>query len=101
MPLSEVAAIPLPRSWPGFVKSAMLQAISLAHLAIVYARGWAAEGVNRRVRLEALLEQAQAENCPAPRGYPYQGRQDADRAGPTAAALSMRIASFAHYIPFI
>ena len=61
MPLSELSAIPLPRHWPAFVKSALLQAISLAHLAIVYTRGWAAESVNHRVRLEARLEQANAE----------------------------------------
>jgi len=53
--------VDLPRTWPTFVKSALLQAISLAHLAIVHARSWAANSINARVRLAARLEQAQAE----------------------------------------
>ena len=41
-------AIPLPRRWPERVKSAILHTISLAHLAITHARGWAADTVNPR-----------------------------------------------------
>ena len=51
----------LPRAWPAFVKSAVLQAVSLAHMAVVQARGWAANSLNARVRLAAQLERAKAE----------------------------------------
>ena len=45
--------IPLPKGWQRYVKSAVLQAISPAHYAIVFARSWAADSVNARVRLAA------------------------------------------------
>ena len=45
--------IPLPKSWQGCVKSAVLHAIALAHYAVVYARAWAADSINARVRLSA------------------------------------------------
>ena len=35
------------------MKSAVLHAIALAHYAIVYARAWAADSINARVRLAA------------------------------------------------
>ena len=41
----------LPKGWKDFVKSAVLYAISLSHYAIVYARAWAADSINARVRL--------------------------------------------------
>jgi putative transposase len=44
---------PLPNGWQGCVKSAVLHAIALAHYAIVYARAWAADSINARVRLAA------------------------------------------------
>ena len=50
--------VPLPRDWPARVKSAILQVISLANLAIFYSRSWAANSVNARVRLQAKLEQS-------------------------------------------
>jgi len=53
--------VALPKAWPAFVKSALLQAISLAHFAIIQARGWAANSLNARVRLAAQLERAKAE----------------------------------------
>ena len=37
----------------------MLHIISLAHLAIIAARGWAANSINARVRLQAKLEEAE------------------------------------------
>ena len=43
--------IHLPRSWQGCVKSVVLYAIALAHYSIVYARAWAADSINARVRL--------------------------------------------------
>ena len=45
--------IPLPSGWSKNVKSAILHAISLAHYAVVAARGWAANSINARVRLTA------------------------------------------------
>ena len=49
----ECPQIPPPRGWAGLVRSAVLHVISLAHFAIVCARGWAANSVNDRVRLAA------------------------------------------------
>ena len=43
--------IPLPAGWPDCVRSAVIYVISLAHYAITYARGWAANSINARVRL--------------------------------------------------
>ena len=43
----------LPKGWQDCVKSAALHAIALAHYAIVYARAWAADSINARVRLAA------------------------------------------------
>ncbi len=54
MPAKRVAPrIPLPRTWRDCVKLAVLHAIALAHYAIVYARAWAADSINARVRLAA------------------------------------------------
>ena len=49
--------IHLPKSWQDCVKSAVLHAIALAHYAIVYARAWAADSINARVRLAAENDQ--------------------------------------------
>ncbi len=45
--------IHLPKGWQEYVKSAVLHTIALAHHAIVYARAWAADSINARVRLVA------------------------------------------------
>ena len=50
----EEPRIPLPKGWQGCVKTAVLHAIALAHYAIVYARAWAADSINARVRLSAV-----------------------------------------------
>jgi transcriptional regulator with XRE-family HTH domain len=50
---SQPPRIDLPKGWQGCVKSAVLHAIALAHYAIVYARAWAADSINARVRLAA------------------------------------------------
>ena len=47
----EPPRIDLPKGWQDGVKSAVLHAIALAHYAIVYARAWAADSINARVRL--------------------------------------------------
>jgi putative transposase len=43
----------LPKNWKRGVRSAVLNVISLAQLSIAYARGWAANSINARVRLKA------------------------------------------------
>ena len=43
----------LPKSWQGCVKPAVLHTIALAHYAIAYARAWAADSINARVRQAA------------------------------------------------
>ena len=53
--------VPLPESWPSNVKSAILQVISLAHLAIIYSRSWAANSPIARVRLQGKLERSRSE----------------------------------------
>ena len=53
--------IPLPKGWQSCVKSAVLHAIALAHYAIVYARAWAADSINARVRLSAENHRRQEE----------------------------------------
>ena len=55
LPLSCSSDISVPKSWPKNIKSAVLHVISLAHYAITYARGWAANSINARVRLQAKL----------------------------------------------
>ncbi len=52
------SSVSLPRSWPKHVRSAVLHVISLAHYAMTYARGWAANSLNARVRLQAKLSAA-------------------------------------------
>ncbi len=54
---SDLMTIPLPRSWPGRVKAATLQVISLAQFALAHARGWAANSQVARVRLKAESDQ--------------------------------------------
>lgn len=41
----------MPSGRAGNVKSAVLRVVSLAHYAIVTARGWAANSINAQVRL--------------------------------------------------
>ena len=53
--------IPLPKSWPRSVKSAVLQVISLTQFALAYARAWAANCPNARVRLATEVERLKAE----------------------------------------
>ena len=54
--MSKAPPLPLPKSWPTRVKSAVLYIISLARFAVVYSRGWAADSPNGRVRLKAENE---------------------------------------------
>ena len=45
--------IPLPKSWTGYIRVAVIHVISLAQYATVYTRSWAANSLNARVRLKA------------------------------------------------
>ena len=53
--------VPLPKSWASGVKAGVLHAISLAHLVIIYARGWATNSRNARIRLAAELKEVEDE----------------------------------------
>ena len=53
MTTRKLPRIPIPKSWPLHVKSAVLHIISLAHFSITHARGWAANSVSERVRTAA------------------------------------------------
>ena len=53
--------IPLPKGWQNYVKSAVLHAIALAHYAIVFARAWADDSINARVRLSSENDRLQEE----------------------------------------
>ena len=57
----DFADIPLPKAWPERARSAIIHVISLAHAAIVCARGWAINSPIARVRLRGQLEEARAE----------------------------------------
>jgi transcriptional regulator with XRE-family HTH domain len=53
--------ITLPRGWSRHLKSAILHVISLAQLAVVRTRGWAANSPSARMPLKSQLEEAQSE----------------------------------------
>jgi putative transposase len=53
--------VPLPTNWPSNVRSAILQVISLARLAIIYTRSWASDSISSRVRLQASLDRSRNE----------------------------------------
>ena len=57
----DFADIPLPKAWPERARSAIIHVVSLAHSAIVCARGWAVNSPITRVRLRGQLEAARAE----------------------------------------
>lgn len=53
--------VPLVSGWPQSVRSVLLHVISMAHYAIVTARGWAANSINARVRLNSRNDQLEQE----------------------------------------
>ena len=55
--------IPLPKSWPAKVRSAMLHVVSLAKYAVVYTRSWAADCPKARVRFRAERDRHQEDNA--------------------------------------
>lgn len=52
---------PSPKNWPHPVKSAILHVIALAQFASAFARSWAANSPNARIRLAAENERLKAE----------------------------------------
>ena len=54
-------SVSLPKAWPSRAKAAVLQVISVAHFTITYARGWAANSLNARVRQASEIDQLRAE----------------------------------------
>ncbi len=52
-PTSKPSRTSLPKAWPCHVKSAVLHIISLPQFSITYARGWAANSINAKVRIAA------------------------------------------------
>lgn len=55
-PHARLPRVPLPRDWPAHVKTGVVQAVALAHLALVQVRGWRENSPLQRVRLAARLE---------------------------------------------
>jgi hypothetical protein len=55
---TSVDDVPLPTNWPSNVRSAILQVVSLARVAIIYSRRWASDRVSSRVRLQASLDRS-------------------------------------------
>ena len=47
--------IPLPKSWTGHVRTAILHVISLAQYATAYTRSWAADSTNGRIRITVSI----------------------------------------------
>ena len=58
MDSENVPTIRLPKSWKPRVRSAMLHIVSLAQYAVVYARSWAVDSTNQRVRLNTENDRA-------------------------------------------
>ena len=55
MSAKKAPRIPLPKAWTKHVRSAMLHVISLAQYAFLYARSWAVDGLNGRVRFQSQI----------------------------------------------
>ena len=53
--------LPLPKCWPQCGRSAVLHAISLATIAMTYARRWCANSIIERVRLRTKNDRLEAE----------------------------------------
>ena len=48
--------IPLPKTWPTNLKSAVLHTLSLAHFIMTYTRSWCANSSISRLRIKAQQE---------------------------------------------
>ena len=51
----------LPKGWPARIRSSTVQAISLAHFSLTFARGVAANSINKRMRLQAEVDRLRRE----------------------------------------
>ena len=51
----------LPKGWPGRVRASTIQAISLAHFSLTFARGVAVNSINERMRLQAEVDRFRQE----------------------------------------
>ena len=51
----------LPKGWPARIRSSTVQAISLAHFSLTFARGVAANSLNKRMRLQAEVDRLRQE----------------------------------------
>jgi hypothetical protein len=59
--MSRGPSIPLPRDWSAHVRAAFLHAVSLAHAAVTYSRGWCADSPIARVRLAGENDRLKSE----------------------------------------
>ena len=48
--------VPLPRSWPSHVRSAIVQTVSLARTSLALTRGWASNSMNPHLRRQAEVD---------------------------------------------
>ena len=53
----------LPKGWPARIRSSTVQAISLAHFSLTFARGVAANSINRRMRLQVEVDRLRQETA--------------------------------------
>src|SRR6266705_1596546 len=60
-PIALSHSLPLPRGWPRQVRSAVVQAISLARTSLALTQGWASESMNPELRREAEGDRLQHE----------------------------------------
>ena len=51
----------LPKGWPAHVRSSTVHAISLAHFSLTFARGAAANSINKRMQLQAEVDRLRQE----------------------------------------
>src|SRR3989475_6533282 len=60
-PIALSHSLPLPRSWPRRVRSAVVQVISLARTSLALTQGWASESMNGQLRRRAEGDRLQQE----------------------------------------
>jgi hypothetical protein len=79
------SSIPLPKSWPAKVRSAMLHVVSLAKYAAVYTRSWAADCPKVRLRSERM-DSKKTMRCCARSCAAHQRRPHGQHSRPPADA---------------
>lgn len=77
--------LPLRKGWPARIRSSTVQAISLANFSLTFARGVAANSIDRRMRLQAEVDRLRQEVALLPairkRGNLAFGAEDAIEGG--------------------